>query len=200
MDRKDYIINGDGCHASAGQFVPFANEAFLVTLANKGLYKRALKDLETTGQIALTATGSHLQVQLDDITVCLASNVSQSTCSCPSKTVCKHILMGILAAAGYAATAEDDKDAVPETSSELPSSAPWEKLINVDLTQLRKQAGKKLFEDTLRLIQDGWTADFTEGDMLEATINTENITVYFSQRRQPEPFRLQMRRKRIVQT
>ena len=179
MDRKDYIINGDGCHASAGQFVPFANEAFLVTLANKGLYKRALKDLETTGQIALTVTGSHLQVQLDDITVCLAPNVSQSTCSCPSKTVCKHILMGILAAAGYAATAEDDKDAVPETSPELPSSAPWEKLINADLTQLRKQAGKKLFEDTLRLIQDGWTADFTEGDMLEATINTENITVYF---------------------
>ncbi len=86
--------------------------------------------------------------------------------------------MGILAA-GYAATAEDDKDAVPETSSELPSSAPWEKLINADFTQLRKQAGKKLFEDTLRLIQDGWTADFTEGDMLEATINTENITVYF---------------------
>ena len=141
MDRKDYIINGDGCHASAGQFVPFANEAFLVTLANKGLYKRALKDLETTGQIALTVTGSNLQVQLDDITVCLASNVSQSTCSCPSKTVCKHILMGILAAAGYAATAEDDKDAVPETSSELPSSVPWEKLINADLTQLRKQAG-----------------------------------------------------------
>ena len=100
MDRKDYIINGDGCHAFAGQFVPFANEAFLVTLANKGLYKRALKDLETTGQITLTVTGSHLQVQLDDITVCLAPNVSQSTCSCPSKTVCKHILMGILAAAG----------------------------------------------------------------------------------------------------
>ena len=178
MDRKDYIINGDGCHASAGQFVAFANEAFLVTLANKGLYKRALKDLETTGQIALTVTGSNLQVQLDDITVCLAPNVSQSTCSCPSKTVCKHILMGILAAAGYAATAEDD-NALPETSPNLPSSAPWEKLINADLTQLRKQAGKKLFEDTLRLIQDGWTADFTEGDMLEATINTENITVYF---------------------
>lgn len=179
MDRKDYIINGDGCHASARQFVPFANEAFLVTLANKGLYKRALKDLETTGQITLTVTGSNLQVQLNDITVCLAPNVSQSTCSCPSKTVCKHILMGILAAAGYAATAEDDKNAVPETSPDLPSSAPWEKLINADLTQLRKQAGKKLFEDTLRLIQDGWTADFTEGDMLEATINTENITVYF---------------------
>ena len=100
MDRKDYIINGNGCHASAGQFVPFANEAFLVTLANKGLYKRALKDMETTGLVELTVTNGRLQIRLDDITVSLDPNVAQSTCSCPSKTVCKHILMGILVAAG----------------------------------------------------------------------------------------------------
>lgn len=172
MDRKDYIINGNGCHASAGQFVPFANEAFLVTLANKGLYKRALKDLETTGQVELTVTDGRLQIRLDDITVSLDPNVAQSTCSCPSKTVCKHILMGILVAAGC-------EDVSPDTTPEPPSSEAWKELKNVDLALLRKQAGKKLFEDTLRLIQDGWTADFTEGDILEATINTESITVYF---------------------
>lgn len=190
MDRKDYIIKGDGCHSSAGQFVPYANEAFLVTLANKGLYKRALKDLETTGQVELAVTGDHLQVQLDEITVSLNPNISQSTCSCPSKTVCKHILMGILVAADYAAkeveekteeaaTEENRQEAVSETVSRQSSADDWEELKKVDLAQLRKQAGKKLFEDTLRLIQDGWTADFIESDMLEATINTENITVYF---------------------
>lgn len=190
MDRKDYIIKGDGCHSSAGQFVPYANEAFLVTLANKGLYKRALKDLETTGQVKLVVAGDHLQVQLDEITVSLNPNISQSTCSCPSKTVCKHILMGILVAADYAAkeveekteeaaTEENKQEAVSETVSRQSSANDWEELKKVDLAQLRKQAGKKLFEDTLRLIQDGWTADFIESDMLEATINTENITVYF---------------------
>ena len=184
MDRKDYIINGNGCHASAGQFVPFANEAFLVTLANKGLYKRALKDMETTGQVELTVTDGRLQIRLDDITVNLDPNVAQSTCSCPSKTVCKHILMGILVAAGYASSESetapaDEEDVSPDATPEPPSSEAWKELKNVDLAQLRKQAGKKLFEDTLRLIQDGWTADFTEGDILEATINTESITVYF---------------------
>ncbi|WP_304247921.1 SWIM zinc finger family protein [Parabacteroides gordonii] len=184
MDRKDYIINGNGCHASAGQFVPFANEAFLVTLANKGLYKRALKDLETTGLVELTVTSGRLQIRLDDITVNLDPNVAQSTCSCPSKTVCKHILMGILVAAGYASSESetapaDEEDVSPDATPEPPSSEAWKELKNVDLAQLRKQAGKKLFEDTLRLIQDGWTADFTEGDILEATINTESITVYF---------------------
>lgn len=184
MDRKDYIINGNGCHASAGQFVPFANEAFLVTLANKGLYKRALKDLETTGLVELTVTDGRLQIRLDDITVSLDPNVAQSTCSCPSKTVCKHILMGILVAAGCASSESETapagcEDVSPDTTPEPPSSEAWKELKNVDLAQLRKQAGKKLFEDTLRLIQDGWTADFTEGDILEATINTESITVYF---------------------
>lgn len=184
MDRKDYIINGDGCHASAGQFVPFANEAFLVTLANKGLYKRALKDLETTGQVELTVTDGQLQIRLDEITVSLDPNVAQSTCSCPSKTVCKHILMGILVAAGYASSESETAPAgcenvSPNATPEPPSSEAWKELKNVDLALLRKQAGKKLFEDTLRLIQDGWTADFTEGDILEATINTESITVYF---------------------
>lgn len=184
MDRKDYIINGNGCHASAGQFVPFANEAFLVTLANKGLYKRALKDLETTGQVELTVTDGRLQIRLDEITVSLDPNVAQSTCSCPSKTVCKHILMGILVAAGCASSESEtapagSEDVSPDTTPEPPSSEAWKELKNVDLTLLRKQAGKKLFEDTLRLIQDGWTADFTEGDILEATINTESITVYF---------------------
>lgn len=190
MDRKDYIIKGDGCHSSARQFIPYANEAFLVTLANKGLYKRALKDLETTGQVKLVVAGDHLQVQLDEITVSLNPNISQSTCSCPSKTVCKHILMGILVAADYAAkeveekteeaaTEENKQEAVSETVSRQSSANDWEELKKVDLAQLRKQAGKKLFEDTLRLIQDGWTANFIESDMLEATINTENITVYF---------------------
>lgn len=184
MDRKDYIINGNGCHASAGQFVPFANEAFLVTLANKGLYKRALKDMETTGLVELTVTNGRLQIRLDDITVSLDPNVAQSTCSCPSKTVCKHILMGILVAAGYASSESEtapagEEDVSPDATPEPPSSEAWKELKNVDLAQLRKQAGKKLFEDTLRLIQDGWTADFTEGDILEATINTESITVYF---------------------
>lgn len=154
------------------------------------MYKRALKDLETTGQVELAVTGDHLQVQLDEITVSLNPNISQSTCSCPSKTVCKHILMGILVAADYAAkeveekteeaaTEENRQEAVSETVSRQSSADDWEELKKVDLAQLRKQAGKKLFEDTLRLIQDGWTADFIESDMLEATINTENITVYF---------------------
>lgn len=168
MDWKNHIIASGDYSAQAQEFSVYANESFLVTLANKGLYKRALKDLESTQHIELTGS-SPLQVQLDDTVVSLNENVSQSTCTCPSKTTCKHVLMAILVAASYAENTEE------KTLSE----EPWKALKQIDIAALRKQAGKKLFEDTLRLIQDGWTADFKEGEMLEASINTENIVVYF---------------------
>lgn len=207
MDWKDHIIAETPCFAQAAAFIPYSSEAFLVTLANKGLYKRALKDLEAAGRIELSAAGDGVQVTLEDATVTLLPNVAQSTCSCPSKTVCKHILMGILSAAAYASSAAASvsstgpsapsvapleaeavspaqRDASTEADSSTPvcgetAHLPWDELDRIDLPALRKQAGKKAFEDALRLIQSGWTAELVEGEMLEATLNTENITVYF---------------------
>lgn len=179
MDWKNNIIAQTPCHAQAVQFKAYAGEDFLVTLANKGLYKRALKDLEGTVQIEITGS-EPFTIKLDDATVTLNENISQSTCSCPSKTVCKHVIMAILAASEYASVSDEAEPPVTEPSVTEPSiTEPWQELKKADITVLRKQAGKKLFEDTLKLIQDGWAADFAEGEMLEATINTENITVYF---------------------
>lgn len=206
MDWKDHIIIAQpSCLAPAKAFIPYSSESFLLTLANKGLYKRALKDLEVAERIELSAAGDGVQVTLEDATVTLLPNVAQSTCSCPSKTVCKHILMGILSAAAYASSAaasvsstepsassvalseavspaQEDVSAKVDSSSpvcEETAPQPWEELDRIDLLLLRKQAGKKAFEDALRLIQNGWTAELVEGEMLEATLNTENITVYF---------------------
>jgi hypothetical protein len=170
MDWKNHIVADTSAASLAKSFAPYATEEFLVTLANKGLYKRALKDIDII-PIEIAETDGGLQVNLGEATVTLQPNVSQSTCSCPSKTVCKHVLMAIMAAA----TCTGDKE------EEAPPIVPekWKLLKEADITALRKQAGKKLFDDSFRLIQDGWTAHFTEGDMLAATINTENITVYF---------------------
>jgi Uncharacterized conserved protein len=174
MDWKDNIIAETDCKIQASQYSPFASEAFLVTLANKGLYKRALKDLDDIAKMKIKPNGDQLQICWNDVTVTLQTNVSESTCSCPSKTVCKHILMGIIAADAYASLVDTQAEEVPQQTTES-----WKDLKEADIAALRKQAGKKLFEDSLRLVQEGWSADFVEGNMLEATLNTENITVYF---------------------
>ena len=181
----------DECRFLAQQFAPFNNEAFMVTLANKGLYKRALKDIESA-TVNIGVTDGFLQVDLGEAVVILNPNVAQSKCSCPSKTTCKHLLMAIMAvselssqpvtevseiAAATEATSETQE--TEKSATEVSQEEPWEAIKKADVALLRKQAGKKLFDDCLKMIQEGWTADFEEKEMLEATINTEQISVFF---------------------
>ena len=179
------IQAGEGCGAAARLFLPYAQEEFLVTLANKGLYKRAVKDYDAAQECSLALSdGQQLAVTIDGVTVQLDENLAKSRCSCPSKTVCKHVLMAVLCAAEYGAAQQEEPTAKPASDAAActeaePEPEPYLELRQADVASLRKQAGKRLFEDTLRLVQAGWTATFTEGEMLAATINTEAVTVYF---------------------
>ncbi|MDR2917223.1 MAG: hypothetical protein LBV74_20705 [Tannerella sp.] len=184
MDWRNHITTDSDTIARTEIFVPFATEDFLITLANKGLCKRAQKDLLSVEKVDVLPEGDCLKVIFPDASVTLAPNISQSVCSCPSKVVCKHILMGILVAKEVSSetsvtTGNSDTLSVAAENAFPVSAGSWQSLREVDIASLRKKAGKRLFEDTLRLIQNGWTADFKEGEMLEATINTEQVTVYF---------------------
>lgn len=176
MDRENHIVVDDDCRKKAAVFVPFADEAFLVTLANKGLYKRALKDYDAVALRTIAPNGENLAVTLDDVCVVLSADITQSTCDCPSKTICKHILMAVLCAA-EAAQMVSAKEEIPPPDST--TTEPFVALAQADLDLLRKQAGKRVFDDALRLVQEGWQVTFTEGEMLAAVIDFENITVYF---------------------
>lgn len=45
MDSKNSIIN------EIKSFLPFINEEFIVSISNKGIYKRSVKDLEKPERI-----------------------------------------------------------------------------------------------------------------------------------------------------
>lgn len=161
----------------AKAWVPFAEESFLVTLANKGLYKRAQKDFAALENCTIESISEGLKVSWDDIVVQLRQNVAESQCSCPSKTICKHILMAVLATAQAAdknAIQEEEHQPQPEQVQE-----DYQQLKEAQLSELKKKAGKRLFEDSLHLIQQGITAQLTEGEMLTATIETEQTSVCF---------------------
>ena len=72
-----------------------ANEDTLTALANKGLYKRAVKDTE-----GLTAeyveTEDTIQISVGGEQCVIRFPFEKSTCSCPSRTVCRHILGALL--------------------------------------------------------------------------------------------------------
>lgn len=72
-------------------------EDYLIRHANKGLYKRSLKDIDNGVSVQYTWNESSVSCQLSDGTLCtLESTLDHWDCSCPSDHICKHVLISIL--------------------------------------------------------------------------------------------------------
>lgn len=79
------------------QFLKNIDEEYLIGLSNKGIVKRSYKDLESVS-LKVTQEGEEIAGQYDDVTVRLKLPLTNSSCSCPSTSICKHVIMTILAA------------------------------------------------------------------------------------------------------
>ncbi len=97
MDWKYTVINEWGCDVSkaAACFGAISDDE-LINTANKGIFKRAVKDLEG-GEAKLTLRGEFpgngvAEVSFTDGTVTAGKTIGEYSCSCPSKTVCRHII------------------------------------------------------------------------------------------------------------
>lgn len=71
-------------------------EEYLIGLTNKGIVKRACKDKEKA-DIKILKLEDEAALQVEGETVILSIPLGESKCSCPSRSICKHIIMGILA-------------------------------------------------------------------------------------------------------
>ena len=89
-----------------------ADEASLTGLANKGTYKRACKDAE--GMAAeFTENADSITLNFTGETVNLRAPLESSTCSCPSRAVCRHII-GAVVLMKTVIPDEDTGDVQPE--------------------------------------------------------------------------------------
>ncbi|WP_458122737.1 hypothetical protein [Paenibacillus sp. Z3-2] len=78
-------------------FSKLCTEDYLIRYANKGLYKRSLKELDNGVSVTYTWNESSVSCQLSDGTHCTLENtLDHWDCSCPSDHICKHVLIAIL--------------------------------------------------------------------------------------------------------
>ena len=69
----------------------------LVALANKGLLRRAQKDLEKNQPVTVEDASDRVTVSLGDIRVSFdARGPAHAKCSCPAASVCQHILAAVI--------------------------------------------------------------------------------------------------------
>ncbi|MDO3411421.1 hypothetical protein QWJ34_16770 [Saccharibacillus sp. CPCC 101409] len=119
------------------RFTALCTEDYLIRYANKGLYNRALKDLEKGVSVRYAFGGGEVRCLLSDGTECvLTDSIERFDCSCPADKICKHVLIAILGyggagtgeaveAAGQAETAGEERagEAVDLEDSASPAAA-----------------------------------------------------------------------------
>lgn len=71
------------------------DDDYLVGLSNKGIVKRAYKDLEGANPI-VTWEGEAASVNLGEETCQIRIPLGESSCSCPSRSICRHVVSAIL--------------------------------------------------------------------------------------------------------
>ncbi|ANF96681.1 hypothetical protein [Paenibacillus bovis] len=105
------------------QFIAECTEDYLIRYTNKGLYNRALKDMDKGITADYTWTEQErVQCTLSDGTICtLADTIEQSVCSCPSDKICRHILLAILYEQHYSilGTQQEDSEQTAEQEQKL---------------------------------------------------------------------------------
>ncbi len=72
------------------------DDDYLIGLSNKGIVKRSYKDLENAN-VAITENDECIDIALEDVSCQLYIPLGDSKCSCPSRSMCKHIVMGAIA-------------------------------------------------------------------------------------------------------
>lgn len=71
------------------------DDDYLIGLSNKGIVKRAYKD---KGEVAaqVQSTGEEASVAVGEETVTVRYPLGESKCTCPSRSICRHVVQAIL--------------------------------------------------------------------------------------------------------
>ncbi|MDE6204174.1 MAG: SWIM zinc finger family protein, partial [Lachnospiraceae bacterium] len=72
------------------------DDDYLTGIANKGIVKRAYKDKEE-GNYQVLSLDEEAEVSIGEEKVVIKMPLGESRCSCPSRSICRHVILGILA-------------------------------------------------------------------------------------------------------
>ncbi len=176
MDSKNSVIN------EIKTFLPFINEEFIVSISNKGIYKRSVKDLEKAKENILLSIkdAGTIEVKIEDATVELNVNVQNSKCTCPSSSICKHIVMALLYLKEFYDSNQSTEEEIKEDEKEkIDETIFYEELKKLTGEKILEIVGKKVYNSVINSIFIRNEAVFEYGDMLTVTIASQNVKVYF---------------------
>ncbi|MFJ2043303.1 hypothetical protein ACIOBL_06840 [Paenibacillus taichungensis] len=168
-------------------FSKLCTEDYLIRHANKGLYKRSLKELDNGLTVQYTWNEASVSCQLSDGTHCsLENTLDYWECSCPADNICKHVLISILyyqqehqtedtLNQGEASSAELE----PESGLVTESHFRW--MVESDLAPLIKSYSSSLIEEVLFRLRYPEQIEVLEDTLLTVRLVKQEIEVSFTE-------------------
>ncbi|WP_232698463.1 hypothetical protein [Brevibacillus daliensis] len=149
-------------------FLSLCTEEYVIKHANKGLYNRAIKDMEKGVQVVYTFHQDHVVCTLNDGAVCtLTNHINSYSCSCPSDKICKHVLIAILYYKEHNELEVESKQA----------DYSW--LLTQSLQEIQKNFTGAQIEEVLFRILHEEELEVSEGSFLTVKLNVQGIEVSF---------------------
>ncbi|MCM1991554.1 hypothetical protein [Oceanirhabdus seepicola] len=91
MDSRNNKLDG------IKQFLELCSEEYIINFANKGLYKRANKEIDKGITMEYNLIDNYVHCILSDGSECdIGESYEEMRCNCPSKAICKHRIIAIL--------------------------------------------------------------------------------------------------------
>ena len=165
------------------QMLSQVDDDYLIGLSNKGIVKRAYKDLENAavsienGAEAVSGTTKELIVLVDDVTCRLTLPIGESTCTCPSRSMCKHIVMAVLFAKEKIAGETPDKSEADENPQPEKKPADFTELLEYPLSTIKKQLGISKLKTIYEHIAMENKVSIEESSIVTVGLEDEGMTV-----------------------
>ncbi|MEC0107397.1 hypothetical protein P4H27_10655 [Paenibacillus taichungensis] len=169
-------------------FSKLCTEDYLIRNANKGLYKRSLKELDNGLTVQYTWNEASVSCQLSDGTHCsLENTLDHWECSCPADNICKHILISILYYQREHHTedtlnqGEAASSAQLEPESGLLTESRFRWMVESDLAPLIKSYSSSLIEEVLFRLRYPEQIEVLEDSLLTVRLMKQEIEVSFTE-------------------
>ncbi|MBR0483319.1 MAG: SWIM zinc finger family protein [Oscillospiraceae bacterium] len=149
-----------------------ADENYFIGISNKGIYKRAGKDLEEA-DISAKYQEDSAEIKISGETCLIKNPLWESTCSCPSRSICRHLIASMLWLKEHFQSEDTDNDAefepdFPEDEM-LPAGLPEtlrQELSQVTVPQIKKAMGSQL----KTLLPNAGQVQLEESSILSGTL------------------------------
>lgn len=177
------------------KYLAGVDDDYLIGLSNKGIVKRSYKDMEIS-----KAEIIHLEkdavMTVDGETCVIKIPLGESTCTCPSRTICRHVVQSVLVLKEYviqeahcdnvqASVTQTDKegpkhkDEQKSTKADADASMPpiWEEIKAFPLEALKKIMGTKGFQSFVNQVLSGKKPQIINTSIVTVKLPEQEITV-----------------------